>query len=151
MEHPKNQDTTRGGRCPPDPLFSFPRDAPPGPPVRADGRAGHPFPSAFVFRFLEFVWGLQALGGISCFCPLNFTSNALKIRSGTPLGLELWTYLKKRRFLERLNWVKAMVKKGVTNYIEYCSQSTTRLVFSRSYNDIMIILYHVIIICWPYM
>ena len=34
-----------------------------------------------------------------------------------------------------------MVKKGVKNYIEWCSQRTTRLEFCRRYDDIVHIVY----------
>ena len=38
---------------------------------------------------IEVYGGLQALGGISSFFSLNFTSNAVRIMSGDTLGLEL--------------------------------------------------------------
>ena len=64
------------GGAVPEPPFCLPVGLPhPGPPARADGRAG---PKVFL-RILGILIGSpQALGGIRAFLSCNFTSNALK-------------------------------------------------------------------------
>ena len=82
VEHPKNQDATRGALPPGPPFFSSQRTVAPAPPARANGRAEDPFPHAFL-DFLGFVSGVYKPWEVSHFCfSLNFTSNAVRIMSG---------------------------------------------------------------------
>ena len=48
-------------------------------------------------------------------------------------------------------WVIPMVKKSVKNYIEWCSQSTKRLIFGHRYEDTIVLSYYDIMIVWSYM
>ena len=47
-------------------------------------------------------------------------------------------------------WVTPMVKKSVKNYIEWCSQSTTRLNLGHCYDDDIVISYYDIMIFVSY-
>ena len=95
----------------------------------------------------DFCLWVQASGGSSFFVSLNFTSNAVRIMSGDPLGPELGAYLEKHIFLERTCRVRPMVEKSVKNYIEWCFQNTKRLDFGQRYEDIMILSYYDLMIC----
>ena len=62
-------------------------------------------------------------------------------RLGTPWSPSYDHIYKTNNCWERLNWVIVMVKKSVKNYIEWCSQSTKRLIVGQRYEDISVISY----------
>ena len=71
--------------------------------------------------------------------------------SGDSLGPELCANLQKHIFLERLNWVIAMVEKSLKNYIEWCPQRTKRSDFGQRYDGTVYIVYIVHIVYIVYM
>ena len=65
---------------------------------------------------------------------------------GTPWGPSYEHICKNIYFLERLYWLRPMVKKSANNCIEGCSQSTTRLNVSQRCEEIIVISYYDIMI-----